>query len=124
MELLAKFKKILYMGFRATLNFRKFKKKRKYSFKEPNLLRVDQINELEISILMLIYNSGQASYRFKNQLFKPNHMVHSYGTRNRNNCYISHKSSRLGQYSLSFQGPKIWNSIDNETKDAMSFFFF
>ena len=25
MELLAKFKKILYMGFRATLNFRKFK---------------------------------------------------------------------------------------------------
>ena len=25
MQLLAKFKKILYMGFRATLNFRKFK---------------------------------------------------------------------------------------------------
>ena len=84
MKLLPKFKKILYMGFRATLNFRKFKKKGKYSFKELKLLGVDQINELEISILMFKYNSGQASHRFKNQVFKPNHMVHSYGTRNRN----------------------------------------
>ena len=56
-------------------------------FKELKLLRVDQINELEISILMFKYNSGQAPYRL-NQLFKPNHMVHSYETRNRNNCYF------------------------------------
>ena len=56
-------------------------------FKELKLLRVDQINELEISILMFKYNSEQAPYRLK-QLFKPNHMVHSYETRNRNNCYI------------------------------------
>ena len=68
------------------------------------------------------YNSGQAPYRL-NQLIKPHHMVHSYGTRNRNNCYIPYRSSRLGQYSLSFQGPKIWNSIDNKTKDTKSVFF-
>ena len=59
-------------------------------FKELKLLRVDQINELEVSILMFKYNSGQAPYRL-NQLFKPNHMVHSYGTRNRNNCYIPYR---------------------------------
>ena len=53
-----------------------------------------------------------------------NHMVHSYETRNRNNCYIPCRSSRLGQYSLSFQGPKIWNSIDNKTKDTKSVFSF
>ena len=92
-------------------------------FKELKLLRVDQINELEISILMFKYNSGQAPYRL-NQLFKPNHMVHSYETRNRNNCYIPYRSSRLGQYSLSFQGPKIWNSIDSKTKDTQSVFSF
>ena len=85
-------------------------------FKELKLLKVDQINELEILILMFKYNSGQAPRL--NQFLKPNHMVHSYETRNRNNCYIPHKSSRLGQYSLSFQGPKIWNSIDNKTKDS------
>ena len=92
-------------------------------FKELKLLRVDQIIELEISILMFKYNSGQAPHRL-NQLFKPNHMVHSYETRNRNNCYIPCRSSRLGQYSLSFQGPKIWNSIDNKTKDTKSVFSF
>ena len=92
-------------------------------FKELKLLRVDQINELEISILMFKYNSGQAPYRL-NQLFKPNHMVHSCETRNRNNCYIPYRSSRLGQYSLSFQGPKIWNSVDNKTKDTKSVFSF
>ena len=32
-------------------------------FKELKLLRVDQINELEISILMFKYNSGKAPYR-------------------------------------------------------------
>ena len=72
---------------------------------------------------MFKHNSGQAPYKL-NQSFKPNHMVHSYGTRNRNNCYIPHKSSRLGQYSLSFQGPKIWNSIDDKKKDINSIFFF
>ena len=44
-------------------------------FKELKLLRVDQINELEISILM--FNSGQAPYRI-NQLFKPNHISNNY----------------------------------------------
>ena len=71
---------------------------------------------------MFKYNSGQEPYRL-NQLFKPNHMVHSYETRNRNNCYIPYRSSRLGQYSLSFQGPRIWSSIDNKTKDTKSVFF-
>ena len=72
---------------------------------------------------MIKYNSGQAPYRL-NQLFKPNHMVHSYGTRNRNNCYIPYKSSRLGQYSLSFQRLNIWNSIDNKTKNTKTMFCF
>ena len=35
-----------------------------------------------------------------NQLLKPNHMVHSYGTRNINKCYIPYRSSGLGQYSV------------------------
>ena len=45
-------------------------------------------------------------------------MVQNYETRNR------HKSSRLGQYSLSFHGPKIWNGIDKKTKDIKSIFSF
>ena len=44
MQLLAKFKKILYMGFRATLNFRKFK---------VALLVSRLLNELFIFVLKL-----------------------------------------------------------------------
>jgi len=43
-------------------------------------------------------------------------MLHCYGTSYRHNCYIPHKSPRLGQYSLSFQDPKILNSTDKDTK--------
>ena len=78
---------------------------------------------MEISILMCKYYSGQMPHILK-QLFKSDHMVHSYGTRHRHNCHIPHKSSRLGQYSLSFQGPKIWNSIDKKTKDIKLIFSF
>ena len=54
-------------------------------------------------------------------------MVHSYGiTCNRNIVtvifHINHPD--LGQYSKSFQGPNIWNSIDNKTKDTKSIFSF
>ena len=70
---------------------------------------------------MFKYNSGQAPYRL-NQLFKPNHMVHSYETRNRNNCYIPYRSSRLGQYSLSFQGPKNGTALTVRQKILSQFF--
>ena len=57
---------------------------------------------------------------------KSSHMVHSYGTRHRHiklSC-IHLRSSRLGRYSLSFQGPKIWNSIDKKTIDIKLIFSF
>ena len=43
MELLAKFKKILYMGFRATLKFRKFKVAVNLMSKELHLLLLIKI---------------------------------------------------------------------------------
>ena len=91
-------------------------------FKELKLLRVDQINELEILILMFKYNSGQEPYRL-NQLFKPNHMVHSYETRNRNNCYIPYRSSRLGQYSLHFMDQTFGTALTIRQKILSQFFF-
>ena len=87
------------------------------------LLTVEQINELEISILMFKCYSGQIPDKLK-QLFKSNDTVHKYGTRHSQDCHIPHRSSRLGQYSLSFQGLKIWNSIDKKTKDIKSIFSF
>ena len=73
-----------------------------------------------VCLLMFKYNSGQAPYRL-NQLFKPNHMVHSYETRNRNNCYIPYRSSRLGQYSLSLRYQKFGTALTVRQKILSQF---
>ena len=54
-------------------------------------------------------------------IFIANYQIHSYGTRQSDDCHLPRKSTTLGQYSLAFQGPKIWNSIDSKTRNLKSF---
>ena len=48
--------------------------------------------------------------------FSVNSQIHSYDTRHANDCHLPRKSSRLGQYSLAYQGPKIWSIIEDKTR--------
>ena len=57
-------------------------------------------------------------------LFSVISQIHSYGTRNADDCHLPRKSSRLGEYSLAFQGPKIWNNRDNKIRKTKSFYVF
>ena len=57
-------------------------------------------------------------------IFSGNYQIHSYGTRHADDCHLPRKSTTLGQYPLAFQGPKIWNSIDNKTRNIKSFNIF
>ena len=57
-------------------------------------------------------------------IFSANYQIHSYGTRHADDCHLPRKSTTLGQYSLAFQGPKIWNSIDIKTRKIKSFNMF
>ena len=85
------------------------------AFKELKILKVREITELEISLLMFKFYNNQLPKNMT-YLFSTNSQIHSYDTRHANDCHLPRKSSRLGQYSLAYQGPKIWNTIDDKTR--------
>ena len=49
------------------------------------------------------------------------YQIDSYGKRHADDCHLSRKSTTLGQYSLAFQDPKMWNGIDSKTHNIKSF---
>ena len=57
-------------------------------------------------------------------LFTANFQLHSYDTRHADDCHLPRKSSGLRQYSLAYQGPKIWYIIDSKTRQIKSFYLF
>ena len=73
-------------------------------------------------------------YKFYNQLLpgvfvsfftKVDTHVHSYNTRHsaKQTCYLPKARTNYGKFNIQFQGPKIWNAIDDETKKlSMSLF--
>ena len=69
---------------------------------------------------MFKFHNGQLPKNLSN-IFSANDQIHSYGTRQSDDCHLPRKSTTLGQYSLAFQGPKIWNSIDPKTRNIKSF---
>ena len=89
-------------------------------FKELKILKIKEINELEMSLFLFKLYNNQIPINLTG-LFSVNSQIHSYGTRNADDCHLPRKSSRLGQYSLTYQGPKLWNSIENKTRKTKSF---
>ena len=81
-----------------------------------------------VTYLIAIY-----MYKFHNQLlpgvfasfFTKVHTVHSYNTRHsaKLTYYLPKARTNYGKFSIRFQGPKIWNASDDETKKlSMSLF--
>jgi len=75
------------------------------SFKELKILKIKEINELEMSLFMLKLYNNQIPINLTG-VFSVNSQIHSYGTQHADDCHLPRKSSRLGQYSLAYQGPK------------------
>ena len=72
-------------------------------------------------------------YKLNNQLlpgvfvsfFTKVDTVHSYNTRHsaKQTYYLPKSRTNYGKFNIRFQGPKIWNAIDDETKKlSMSLF--
>ena len=82
-----------------------------------------EINELEFSLFMFKLFNNQLPLNLTGLLLV-NSQLHGHDTRHADDCHLPHKSSRLGQYSLVYQGPKVWNSIDNKSRKIKSFYIF
>lgn len=76
-----------------------------------------------VTFLIAIY-----MYKFHNQLlptvfqsfFTKVDKVHSYHTRHaaKQSYYLPKARTNYGKFNIRFQGPKVWNAIDDDIKDS------
>ena len=89
-------------------------------FAKLGILDIFQINSLQVAKFMFYYHNQLLPPIFRN-LFPSSSQVHSYGTRSAN-CYRSrHCRTNLKQFTILYEGPKIWNSLPISNTGSTSF---
>ena len=88
-------------------------------FKNLKILNLESIYKLQIGKFMYQYRSGLLPYSF-NDMFLVTHQVHSYGTRSSAFFYLPQCRTNIRKFSISFQGPKFFNSLSFEIRNATS----
>ena len=85
-------------------------------FKATNILKLFDINKLQIAIYMYkLLHSGNNTVL---------HSQHSYPTRTRDDLLSPLHNLTIFQHSLSFTGPKIWNLLPTELKHSYTLITF
>ena len=88
-------------------------------FKELELLKLFVIRQLELGKLMFSFNHSLLPPKF-NDYFSLNKQVHSYATRYANDFHLPFCRTNLRKFSVSFQGPTYYNSLENDIKQSYS----
>ena len=88
-------------------------------FKNLKILNLESIYKLQIGKFMYQCRSGLLPYSFNN-MFSVTHQVHSYGTRSSEFFHLPHCRTNIRKFSISFQGPKFFNSLSSEIRNATS----
>ena len=79
-------------------------------FTKLGILDIFQVNTFQVAKFMFYYHNQLLPSMFLN-LFVTSGQVHNYGTRTVNS-YRSHPCrTNLKQFTILYQGPKIWNSL-------------
>ena len=87
------------------------------------ILDIFQVNSFQIANFMFYYQNQLLPPMFLN-LFFTSSQVHNYGTGTANH-YRSHSCrTNLKQFTVLYQGPKIWNSLPTSVTSSSSFFTF
>jgi len=88
-------------------------------FKNLKILSLESIYKLQIGKFMCQYKSGLLPYSFNN-MFSVTHQVHSYDTRSSEFFHLPQCRTNMRKFSISFQGPKFFNSFSSEIRNATS----
>ena len=88
-------------------------------FKELELLKLSDIRQLELGKL----SHSLLPSKFNNY-FSLNKQVHSYATRHANDFHLPSCRTNLRKFSVSFQGPTYYYSIENDIKESNSLHLF
>ena len=88
-------------------------------FKELELLKLNDVRQLELGKLMVSFSRSLLPSKFNNY-FSLNKQVHSYATRYANDFHLPFCRTNLRKFSVSFQGPTFYNSLNNDIKESNS----
>jgi len=81
-------------------------------FKDEGLLTIENINTLQIAVFMYKFHTNDLPETFNNR-FVINKQIHHHNTRQSHNYHKVSKKSRLGQFSITFTGPRVWSSFSD-----------
>ena len=88
-------------------------------FKSLNLIKLQDLVKILTAVLMFKFHNSLLPSTF-NSFFVPINEIHDYNTKTSSNQSYSLPKTRTnyGIFSIRFQGPKIWNSIDDKIKTS------
>jgi hypothetical protein len=91
-------------------------------FKNLRLLKFHDLRELQTGQFMLLYMNNLLPDHFEN-LFLLKQQVH-YNTRRANEFYIATPRTNLRQFSIKYQGPLLYNNLNNNIINSVSYSLF
>ena len=87
------------------------------------ILDVFSIYSLQVSSFLYLYHNDALPISFT-QIFQTRNQIHQYSTRY-SHFYRPHTCrTNIKKFSILFQGPRIWNSLPNNIKNAPTFNIF
>ena len=92
-------------------------------FKRLHLLKLQDINSLQIALFMYKYHHHLLPASF-NDYFVLNSRVHDHYTRstNKNNYYLPNINTNIRKFGIKFSGPAVWNKIPIDIKSLASLY--
>ena len=88
---------------------------------KSGILDIFQVDSFQIAKFMFYYQNQLLPPMFLN-LFLTSSQVHNYGTRTANHHRSHSCRKNLKQFTVLYQGPKIWNSLPISITSSSSFF--
>ena len=87
-------------------------------FEELELQKRSDIKQLELGKLIFYFNHSHLPSNFNNYFYLINKQVHTYAIRYANDFHRPSSRTNLRKFSVSFQGPTYYNSVENYIKES------
>ena len=92
-------------------------------FKELRFLKMKGIYLLQLGQFMYSFSTGNLPTKF-DSFFSVNNSIHSYNTRHASFYRLPLCRTNIRQFSISFQGPKFFNTLSSEIKNSLTLMSF
>ena len=92
-------------------------------YSSESILKLDDIIKLEIATFMYLVENNQAPSTFEN-VFKHNNEIHSHNTRQSKKFHTISRRTKLGQFSISYMGPLVWNEYNHLQENCKNIYRF